>query len=96
MFGMGHQEALLTIEKSFCEDSEGTQASAATHRQSVDSYVSYLEDFKHVNAKNKNMDLMRQNNVDKHLNSNRKAFRSFATSAMPSKKAVLMTAFEGA
>ncbi|MBX9769371.1 MAG: hypothetical protein K2X47_18995, partial [Bdellovibrionales bacterium] len=77
IYSMTHAEAIFTMNKSFCEDSDGTQASAATHRQAIESYRAYLADFNHITAANKEMAIMRQNSVQKHLTRNRRALSQF-------------------
>ncbi len=81
IFGMSKTEALDMMWACFCEESEGMHASARTHRQSVDSYKAYLSDFDHLNAANKEMRLMSSNSLEKHLATNRKAFRKFRRTA---------------
>ncbi|MEK6773530.1 MAG: P-aminobenzoate N-oxygenase AurF [Bdellovibrionota bacterium] len=77
VFGMDKETALLTMEKSFCEESAGALASAETHSEAVDSYKAYLADFKYVSAKNKEMKLMSQNSLARHLRTNRDEFKKF-------------------
>lgn len=78
IFGLDRREALEVLRRSFCEDSEGAQASAATHRQAVESYRAYLADFKYISAENREMRLMGRNNLERHLHTNRRAFDRFA------------------
>jgi hypothetical protein len=82
IFGMDKKAALEAMQKSFCEDSEGAQASAQTHKEAVESYKAYLADFAYVLPKNKSMHLMGKNNLDRHLKTNTNAFRSFARHAV--------------
>lgn len=77
IFGFNEYEALNAMEKSFCQESAGMEASAATHRLSVESYKKYLADFKYVSGYNKEMKLMAQNNIGRHLATNRLAFQKF-------------------
>ncbi len=77
-FGMDHRGALEAIEKSFCEDSQGSQVAAATHRQSIESYKAYLADFNYIKDFNKEMHLMSRNNLQRHLRTNLNAFKKFA------------------
>jgi len=81
IFGMGHADAVEAIRRCFCEESEGMLASFKTHRESVDSYKAYLQDFNYVNKSNKELALMSSNNLEKHLKTNRKAFESFKRKA---------------
>lgn len=78
IFNMTHQEAMNAIEKSFCQESEGMHASAQTHEESVESYKTYLADFKFINSYNKEMKLMAQNNLALHLETNRREFKKFS------------------
>lgn len=77
IFNMGHDEALEAIRKSFCEESDGMMLSHNTHRESVDSYKAYLQDFNYISKENKNLSLMASNSLDKHLKTNRKSFETF-------------------
>lgn len=77
LFNMNHQDALEAIRRCFCEESEGMLASYKTHRESVDSYKAYLQDFQYINKSNKELSLMTKNNVEKHLDENRRGFERF-------------------
>lgn len=77
IFSMDHQVALEAMEKSFCHENDGMLASYKTHRESVDSYRAYLQDFQYINKENKNQSLMASNTIEKHLNTNRRAFADF-------------------
>jgi hypothetical protein len=81
VFGMSREAALHAMEKSFCEESEGMLASHCTHRESVDSYRAYLQDFNYINRQNKELTLMASNSLPKHLSMNRSAFEAFRRSA---------------
>ena len=77
IFNMKHDEAHHAIGKSFCEESEGMLMSYKTHRESVDSYKAYLQDFNYINKENKNLSLMASNSLQKHLNTNKNGFQKF-------------------
>lgn len=81
IFNMNHQEAIEAIRLSFCQESEGMLASFKTHRESVDSYKAYLQDFKYINKENKEQSLMASNSLEKHLKTNMKAFEAFKRKA---------------
>lgn len=81
IFGMTHEDALVAMEKSFCEENEGMLSSYKTHRESVDSYKAYLQDFNYINKENKELRLMASNSLEKHLKTNRQAFEAFKRSA---------------
>jgi hypothetical protein len=81
IFNMDHLGALEAIRKSFCEESEGMLASHKTHRESVDSYKAYLQDFEYINKENKNLSFMASNNLEKHLATNISAFKRFKPKA---------------
>jgi hypothetical protein len=78
VFGMEHQEALQAMEKSFCEESQGANQSFDTHKQSRESYKFYLSDIEYVSKKNKEMSLMSQNTLERHLKVNRNELKKFA------------------
>ncbi|MFP5387491.1 MAG: P-aminobenzoate N-oxygenase AurF [Bacteriovoracia bacterium] len=77
IFNMNHSDAVEAIRRSFCEESDGMLASYKTHRESVDSYRAYLQDFNYINKANKNLSLMASNSIEKHLRVNTNAFKSF-------------------
>lgn len=77
IFDMGHVDAIEAIRRCFCEESEGMLASYKTHRESVDSYKAYLQDFQYINKSNKELSLMAKNKVEKHLGENRRGFERF-------------------
>jgi hypothetical protein len=81
VFGMTKAEALNAIERTFCEESEGANQSARTHSEAVDSYKAYLADFKYVNSANKEMRLISQNNLFRHLKTNKQEFIKFKKQA---------------
>lgn len=77
IFNMSHEGALEAMENSFCQENDGMLASYKTHRESVDSYRAYLQDFQYINKENKDQSIMASNTLEKHLNTNRKAFADF-------------------
>lgn len=79
VFGLDRTGALDVIYKSFCLESEGALQSANTHHEAHTSYKSYLADFKFVDKKNKEMQLMSQNNLERHLKTNKEQFKVFKT-----------------
>lgn len=81
IFNLDHNGAIEAIRKSFCEESEGMLASYKTHRESVDSYKAYLQDFQYINKENKELSHMASNSLEKHLKTNRSAFESFKKKA---------------
>lgn len=81
VFNMSHDEALVAMEKSFCHESEGMLQSHKTHLESIDSYKHYLADFKYINKTNKDMLIMSQNKMEKHLKTNIDAFKKFRDNA---------------
>lgn len=78
IYGMDHKTALDVLEKSFCEESVGAEASYKTHLLSRESYKEYLCDVGYVNKQNKEMQLMSQNTLERHLKVNRQEFKNFA------------------
>jgi hypothetical protein len=77
IFNMDHAAAMEAIRKSFCEENDGMLASYKTHRESVDSYKAYLQDFQYINRQNKDLALMASNNLEKHLRTNQNAYLRF-------------------
>ena len=76
-FGMDDADAKEMIRKCFTEDSDGLQASYKTHRTAVESYRAYVADLDYVNAANKSMSLMAQNDVSKYLKTANARFLRF-------------------
>jgi hypothetical protein len=79
VFGMGHREALEMMEKSFCQETVGTERSHKTHKESRESYKEYLSNVDYVNAQNKEMKLMGMNSLQRHLKVNSQEFKKFAS-----------------
>lgn len=77
VFNMDHNGAVEAIRKSFCQESEGMLASYKTHRESVDSYKLYLQDFNYINKENKEQSIMASNTLEKHLRTNQRAFENW-------------------
>lgn len=77
VFAMNKKEALEMLQKCFCEESDGALASESTHRKAYQSYSVFVEGLKHVSAPNKEMKLMRRNNLRKHLATNRRQLKQF-------------------
>jgi hypothetical protein len=77
IFNMTNSDAVEAIRKCFCVESEGMLMSHNTHRESVDSYKAYLQDFNYINKENKELTLMASNSLEKHLKNNRKSFETF-------------------
>ncbi len=77
IFNMSDADAVEAIRKCFCVESEGMLMSHNTHRESVDSYKAYLQDFNYINKENKELTLMASNSLEKHLKNNRKSFETF-------------------
>lgn len=80
IFSMDHKEAIEMMEKCFCQESDGMHLSHKTHQQSIESYKAYLADFDFVSKQNKNMEIMSQSTLEKHLQTNRQQFEKFKRS----------------
>lgn len=78
VFGMDHKTALDVMEKSFCQESEGAVRSHGTHKMAQESYKEYLSTVNYANKQNKEMHLMGQNNLERHLKVNTQEFKKFA------------------
>ncbi len=77
IFSMDHREALHMLHRLFCEESEAMHLSQHTHRTAIESYREYLAPLSFLNKKNREIQLMSQNSLEKHLRANRKAFKKF-------------------
>ena len=77
VFGMDAKEAKKFMLLCFGEESEGLHESFKTHQTALESYKSYVADLDHLDGVNKEMKIMSQNSVSKHLSVNRRALGSF-------------------
>lgn len=78
VYGMDHGAAMETLEKSFCHESLGAEESYKTHVQARESYKEYLANVEYATRKNRDMEIMSQNSMERHLNVNREGFQKFA------------------
>jgi hypothetical protein len=81
-FGLDKRGALELMERSFCQETEGTRLSQKTHEMSRDSYKKYLgEGLGYVSRENRDMAVMSKSTLDGHLAHNKSAMRKFAATA---------------
>lgn len=80
-FGMDHDEAMRMVFRCFCEDSEGVQAAAITHREAAESYRRFVEPIHWLTPDNREMRHMARNNVGRYLKVNRTAYAAFRSTA---------------
>jgi hypothetical protein len=74
-FRMDDQEAKEMLKRCFAEENEGILRAKETHDIAIASYKTFIEDVDHISEKNKKMDTMSKNSIQKYLKSNRKALR---------------------
>jgi len=82
VFGMDHDQAMQMLAACFAEESEGLHAAHATHRIATDSYCAFVEGVEHLTPQNKEMRLMRTNNIERYLKHNRRALARFRPQAL--------------
>jgi hypothetical protein len=80
VFGMDHGQAMQMLAACFTEESEGLHAAEQTHRLAADSYCAFVEGVAHLKPENKEMRLMRANNIERYLLNNRRALARFRPS----------------
>ncbi|MBY0371133.1 P-aminobenzoate N-oxygenase AurF [bacterium] len=85
IFGMDRKEALDMMDKCFCVENQGGVSSADSHSKAMQSYRVFLESLTPVSRANKEMRLMRKNNLQRHLQVNRKHFRHFSKQVLHAK-----------
>ncbi len=79
-FGMSDGDAKQMIADCFTKENDALHASEATHRTAIESYKAYLAGFEYVDSKNRDMQLMSGNSIEKYLETGRRAFARFASS----------------
>lgn len=77
VFAMTVKEAAELMRRCFCEESEGLAESFKTHEIAVQSYKAYVSDLDHLDRVNKEMTIMSENNIPKHLRVNQRALARF-------------------
>ncbi len=77
LFDMNDLEARQMMTECFTRENEGLQLSARSRQIAMDSYREYLSDLEYVNRENKEMAVMRQNSIAKHLETNRRELQRF-------------------
>jgi hypothetical protein len=80
-FGLDHGGAVDLLERSFCRETQGLEASYQTHRTACDSYKKYLDGMEYVSKDNLEMALMSRSSIAGHLADNRKTLKRFAKAA---------------
>lgn len=76
-FGLEHQEALLKLEQTFCQENDGLHQAVDTHTLAQNSYRQYLADLDFITATNKEMAWMRRATLSRTLHRNQKAMAVF-------------------
>lgn len=77
VFGMDAKEAKKFMGACFAEECDGVHESFKTHQTALESYKAYVADLDHLDGVNKEMRIMAQNSIQRHLATNRKALDAF-------------------
>jgi hypothetical protein len=77
VFGMDRGTALEMLDACFTSESAGLEAAFKTHGTAVDSYCAFIEPVTYLDARNREMRLMRASTVRGYLERNRTALRRF-------------------
>jgi hypothetical protein len=80
LFGLSHQEALLLIEKSFCQEHEGFQVAAKYHHRALTQNLEFVADLEYLNSYNRELRVMASASIDKAIKNNIAAFQRFSKS----------------
>lgn len=80
VFGMDHGQAMEMLAACFTRESTGLQAALQTHATAADSYVAFIEPVSYLDANNREMRRMRQNNAQRYLARNHAALNAFRPS----------------
>lgn len=77
LFQMEKKEALVMMERCFCQDNEAIHLAFKTHQTAKESYISYLEQLDYVSADNRTGGAMAHTSMEGYLSENRQAFEAF-------------------
>jgi hypothetical protein len=77
VFKMTDAEARQMMTACFTKENAGLQLSARSREIAMNSYCEYLADLDYVSRENQEMQIMRRNSIEKHLQTNRRELRKF-------------------
>ena len=77
LFRMGKAQAKEMMRACFAEETDGLHLSAKSRKTAMDSYKEYLANIDYVDRANKEMAIMNQNTVARHLRTNARALKKF-------------------
>ena len=77
IFKMTDAEAQAMMTACFTKENDGLHRSAKSRQIAIESYCEYLADLDYVNRENHEMQIMRRNSLDKHLQTNRRELKKF-------------------
>ena len=77
LFDMDHGQAMQMLAACFTVESEGLLEAAKTHRLAADSYCAFVDGVAYLSSQNREMRLMRSNNIERYLRRNRQALARF-------------------
>lgn len=84
LFGMSAQEALLMMEKCFCQEHEGFQVAAKYHQRLLSDLRKFLEGLDYLWPVNRELRLMASaSSISKAIQNNKKAFKQLSRSISP-------------
>ena len=78
------------MRRCFTEDTQGLQNSQTTRELAIENYREYLSDLSHIDGDNRDMTLMRENSVAKHLQHNRSELNKFFRNFSPTEQSQRM------
>jgi hypothetical protein len=82
IFNMSEWEAKDMMEKCFTQENQGMHKSFKTHQTAVESYKAYVTDMNYLDRPNKEMALMSQNSMERHLRVNKTYLKKFFSSGL--------------
>ncbi|MEM9923649.1 MAG: P-aminobenzoate N-oxygenase AurF [Cyanobacteria bacterium P01_D01_bin.50] len=77
VFKMSDTEAKDMMRRCFTEETEALHNSFQTHREAIESYKVYLQPLDYLWKSNREMSLMANNSISRHLDRQRKAFQKW-------------------
>jgi hypothetical protein len=76
-FNLEHRDALLMMEKCFCQENKGIELAHKTHKVASESYEQYLSGLDFITSANKKMNLMKESTIERYIKTNTHKFNQF-------------------
>lgn len=77
IFNFDDHQAKAMMETCFTKENEGLHLSAGSRETAISSYREYLSSLNYVDRTNKDLEIMRRNNIAQHLETNQRELQKF-------------------